>query len=369
MRRAGGHKELAAKTSQEASEALWSTFKECAHPGAAQLERLLEGLLALDPALTPWSKVFDLFCTHGHPDLVAIYRRMAAEVPDTAAGSKSFLYWSAMRRFEREQPAMMVEIAADFAKLDAEYAYEADVLQEIEDHLLAAHRDSETLQLAEHFLPVLRKDIKRVMVAAAAQKETAELIFQLRVGQALRTPSGTPGQLAQALRLDIEEVIDADLAQRATVLSAGSVPLTAWTRADFKLIDVESAASTQASQERLRQHESLIGLAREMWHHEQLPPGSTYRGLYLLLRAVQRFRDEGGADDTDLLDCLCTDSLEERIACGCPGIMGTNGARAALLLEMHEVLLRFAKRHRLISGRQDALEREFGRLRTDLGLA
>ena len=340
MRRAGGPKEQPAKTSQESCEALWITFKECTKPGVVQLERLLEGLLVQDPELTPWSKVFDLFCTHGHPDLVAIYRRMAAEVPDTAAGSKSFLYWSAMRRFEREQPAMMAEIAADFAKLDAEYAYEADVLQEIEDHLLAAHRDSETLQLAEHFLPILRKDIKRVMVAAAAEKETAELIFQLRVGQALRSPPGTPGQLAQALRQDIEEVIDVDLAERAAALSADPVPRTGWTRSDFNLIDVESAASTQASQERLRQHDSLMGLAREMWHHEQLSPGSTYRGLYLLLRAVQRFRDEGGADDTDLLDCLCTDSLEERIACGCPGIMGTNGARAALLLEMLNTTVR-----------------------------
>lgn len=353
-----------------AYEDLWSAFKAFEEPGDAQLERLLEGLLALPPDPTPWGVVFNLFCTHGHPDLVAVYRRMAAKVPDTAAGGKSMLYWFAMRRFEREKPAMMAEIAADFAKLDGEDAYEPDVLQDIEDWLSAAHCDSEALQLAEHFLPAIRRDIERGAVPAAAEIHTGELIFQLRVGQALRAPGakagGSPEQLAHALRRDIEGVIPAELARRAAVLSTDRAPRPAWIHEDFRLADRQGEVSEGADQDSLRQHESLICLAREMWHEEQLAPGSTYRGLYLLLRTAQQFRDEEDSPDTHLLDCLRTDSLEERLYYGCPGVLGASGPKAALLVEMHEVLLRFARRHALIAGSQDALEQELARLRTEI---
>jgi len=67
------------------------------------------------------------------------------------------------------------------------------------------------------------------------------------------------------------------------------------------------------------------------------------------------------------LDHLRPAGLEQRLVWACPEVIGVNEARGHLLLDAHAILLRFAKRHQLVSA-DDAGEShtELARLQHEL---
>jgi type II secretory pathway component PulM len=59
-----------------------------------------------------------------------------------------------------------------------------------------------------------------------------------------------------------------------------------------------------------------------------------------------------------LLDHLLPAGLEARLVRSCRDIIGVNEPRARLMLDAHEVLLRFAMRHHLLSEPDSARSRQ-----------
>ena len=371
------------KESRQLSEAeiklnvLWGAFNALAQPTAAQMDDLLGSLLALPPDLTEWNEVIHTFARHDHPDLPTVFRRIADVVPHIEGTDMAFFYWAAAEEFIRKRlPVLLPEVAAGFRKLD-QRAYDADALAHLEDYLLAAHFDAETLQLAEHFLPATRVGARDGRLMPYVVPSMCELIFQLRVGLALRSESDSapPEILAQALRRDMEEdEVDTEAARRAAAIICDQAPRSKWTRADFDLVKGDISSNPVAWQECLRLYDTLMGVAREAWQNENFPPACGFLGLSRALESVYDSREKTQAKTTkeskrgNLLDYLNVAGLDERIARSCRDVLGINLPRARLMLEAYELLLRFAIRHQLVStGSAAATESELIRLRGVLG--
>jgi hypothetical protein len=104
---------------------------------------------------------------------------------------------------------------------------------------------------------------------------------------------------------------------------------------------------------------------------EQIVFFSTSTGDAWMLDSVDRsavcLAREGEIKESkrgNLLDHLNPAGLDERLARSCRGILGVNVPRARLMLEAHELLLRFAERHQLVSaGDVAATQSELIRLR------
>ena len=116
----------------------------------------------------------------------------------------------------------------------------------------------------------------------------------------------------------------------------------------------------------------MICVAREAWQTESFAPGCAFRGLTLLLNSVYDARAEkrtkGKKKANNLLDYLRPAGMEKRLARACRAMMGLNEPRARLMLDAHEILLRYAVRHQLISTSEAALtKKELARLRSILG--
>ncbi|MDA2917829.1 hypothetical protein MYX64_13490, partial [Nitrospinae bacterium AH_259_B05_G02_I21] len=75
--------------------------------------------------------------------------------------------------------ALLPEVATRFATLDVD-TYDPDALGKLTDILLAEGFEAEALQLAEHFLPVMRTDDALMPYAVP---EVCGLVLELRVGQ------------------------------------------------------------------------------------------------------------------------------------------------------------------------------------------
>jgi hypothetical protein len=337
--------------------ALWDGFDALKEPTSAQMDDLLDNLLALPPDATEWADVVHVFARHDHPELPAVFRRIAGAVPHTQGTEMAYFYWAAAEEFARKKlVTLLPEVAAGFCRLDRD-TYDADALVHLEDYLLASHFDAETLQLAEHFLPAAREGSRDGELIPHVVPEMCGLIFHLRVGLALRSepdPGASPKPLAQALRHDMEEEIDAEAARRAAITICGREPRSAWARADFELVKGDISESDVAWQECLRLYDTLMGVARESWQSESVPPGCGFRGLYKVLESAYDARDRTRAKPKkskqgNLLDYLNPAGLDERLARSCRGILGVNMPRARLMLEAHELLLRFAERHQLVS--------------------
>ena len=177
----------------------------------------------------------------------------------------------------------------------------------------------------------------------------------------------------QVLRRDMEEEIDAEAARRAAMTICGPEPRSEWTRADFELLQGDISESDKAWQDCLRLYDTLMRVARESWQSESFPPGCGFRGLYKVLESAYDARDRTRAKPqkesrwSNLLDYLNPAGLDERLARSCQGILGVNVPRARLILEAHELLLRFAERHQLVSaGDAAATQLELIRLRSVL---
>jgi hypothetical protein len=350
---------------------LWSEFEAVAKPAVVQMDEFLSQLLSLAPEATAWSDVLHRFARLNHPDVPGVFRRIAAIVPHTKAAGMAFFYWSAAEEFARQGTThLLSDVAAGFRRLDVR-SYDADALTHLEDFLLAAGLDAETLQLAEHFLPIERADDDLMFYAVPQQ---CNLIFELRVGQVLREgPSGkgSPDTLAQQLRSNIEEEIHEDSARLAAEIAAGAGSDAAWQRSHFDLVTGDISEDETAWQDSLRLFGALIRVARETWLLEACPPGCALRGLVLLLNAVYDWNDRRGKKSktpgNNLLDYLRPSGLESRLVHGCREMIGVNSPRARLLLQAHEILAHSAVRHQLITPAACAqTEKELSRLRCKL---
>jgi hypothetical protein len=326
------------------------------------MDELLQRLLALPHELTSWGDLLRDFESHGHPDIRAVYRRIAAEVRIPDSNELAFFHWAAAELFSREDHRdLLPEVAAGFARLDAD-TYDADALAHIEDHLLAAGLPAQTLALTERFLPLTRAGVEDGSLTPYVKPFSCALIFQLRVGLALSLPdppADTPtGKLAAGLRHDIEDEIDLEAAEHAARVICESAGPRVWARPDFRLSRGDIAVDDAAWQAWLALHDSLMRVAREAWRVEQIPPGYGLRGLCRLLEAVHSAREDEPVPRSNLLDYLDVPGLEERIADACADILGTNESQARVLLDAHALLLRFAQRHALVPAGQIQRTRE-----------
>ena len=341
---------------------LWIPFEALSKPTAEQMDTLLSGLLELPAEATDWADLFHRFARAGHPELPAVFRRIAGNVAHTAEAGLAYFYWAAAEEMtHRGHRQLLPEVAAGFQKLDLE-SYDADALWQLKDWLLAAGFETETLALEEHFLPILRADDELMPYAAP---DTCNLIFELRVGAHLRddsTPEPDVNRLTAELRRNIEADIHLDSARNAAAVIAICSPETPGSRAEFELVMGDITEDTKAWEDCLRLFRALVQVAREAWRFEQRSPGCALRGLTLMLNSVYDAPRSGGKKprntSRNLLDHLLPAGLEARLVRSCRDMIGVNEPRARLMLEAHDVLLHFATRHQLLSVPEIARSRQ-----------
>src|SRR5690606_17949851 len=124
-----------------AVDRIWDEIDRLVQPEAAQLDTLLDQLLALPPEATPWHEVLDVFAAKQHPDLAAVFHRIHARIPPTKAASASYFYWNAIEKFiTRGQQDLVPVIAAGFCRLGRE-GYDPDALHHMVFWAMAAGQD------------------------------------------------------------------------------------------------------------------------------------------------------------------------------------------------------------------------------------
>ena len=320
----------------------------------AQLDALLDRLLALPHAATQWSEVLDVLAEKRHADLPGAFRRMAAVLRPSKEGASSYFYWNAIEKFAQSGRTDLVpEIVHGMCRLDREN-YDADALRHVAYWALAAGCEAEALALEEHFLPILRADDE---LMAYAVSETCRRIFELRVGRAAAVNPGVDADatsaLAGELRRGIEEEIHVEFTERAAQVIRAERDARAWKREDFALSTREIEEGTRAWSAALDCFEALLNVAREATRHAGRPGGIVFHALWLVADAVCAERDERreksrGPASPNLLDCLQPSGMERRIAQNARGMLGTDTPQAHLLLDAHTDLLRFAAHHGLI---------------------
>jgi hypothetical protein len=83
-----------------------------------------------------------------------------------------------------------------------------------------------------------------------AVAEQSEIIFQLRLGLALRSETtdtdASPDALGDVLRQGIEDEIDVEAARRAALMIAHRSPAPSWTPVDFVLVRGDIRKSQKA---------------------------------------------------------------------------------------------------------------------------
>lgn len=342
----------------EQAKALWHELRDAGSPPVERMDALVERLLFLPPEKTHWNDVFDLLASRAHPDLPRVFRCIADAVPATKQTGMAFLYWRAAMEFAGGgRPELLAEVATRFRGLDGA-SYDPDALDDVLDILLAERREDDALNLAEHFLPVMRADDDLMPPDVSSM---CDLVFTLRQGRALRrgvAPESRTEWLAGELSRDLEDEINPDAARNAAEVLAGQTRTPAWGRADFALPpllaedgDAEDEEWTWRAQ--LRLNRMLLLVAREGWETEQRPPGCTMHGLFLLRDSLYDELEYRAPAETgkapNLLDYLRPTGLEGRIARFSREFIGVNHAHARLLLDACDILSEAAQRHLLIS--------------------
>lgn len=349
-------------------DVLWQEFEAVVHPTVSQMDEFLSRFLSLPPEAFSWSDVFHRFARLNHPDLLGVFRRIATEVPHTDVTGMGFFYWAAAEVFTRQgTPHLLPNVAAGIRRLDID-SYDPDAVTHVEEILLTAGFEAETLQVAEHFLTIERADDGLMPYAVPGR---CNLIFELRVGRALREGSSVNTSVdtfMKQLRLNIEEEVHEDSARLAAEIALGRRSDEKWERSQFELVTGDISEDETAWLDCLRLYGTLIRVAREYWLLEARPPGCTFRGLTCLLTSVYNWRANRDrkkkALSSNLLDYLRPGGLESRIVQSCREIMGVNVPRALLILQAYELLANSAARHQLITPAECAqTNKEVSRLR------
>jgi hypothetical protein len=357
----------------ETSEAdkLWHDFEALERPTPKQMDLFLEKFLSLPPGETDWCDLFHAFAYRDHNDLPSIFRRIGGAIPHSSEEGISFFYWAAAEEFDRRgHRNLLPEVAAGFRKLDGK-TYDPDALSHLEDYLLAAGYDAETLELDERFLPFMRDDSGLMPYVVP---EVCQQIFELRVGAELRAEAGATQlveSVAQSLRRGIEEEIHEEPATGAAAIIVGQTLPEQWMRPNFDLVTGDIRADDRAWSDCLRLNRTLICAAREAWQIDQVAPGCAFTGLTLMLDSVYASRSRSAKRSKtgwNLLSFLSPSGIEKRLVATCRSLIGINMPKARRLLQAHDILYRLAARHRLISGKEaDRTKEELSRLYNDLG--
>jgi hypothetical protein len=358
--------------SNEPTEAdkLWEDLEALTSPTSEQLDLFLEKFLVLPPGEKDWSDLLHLFSSHHPTDLPSVFRRIAAVVPHTKEEEISYFYWAVAEAFSRHGYSnLLPEVAAGFRKL-AGQNYEVEALCSLEDHLLAAGLDAETLELDEHFLPILREDSD---VMPQVVPEFCQHIYELRVGAELRfgvDSTRSAESIAQSLRRGIEDDIAEGAASYAATIIKGGTPLEPWRREDFDLKTGDFRKDHGAWRDFLRLNGILIRAAKEAWQVDQVAPGCAFTGLSLMLFSAypSQTRSAKKKAGWNLLSYLSPSGIEKRLLDNCRGYIGINLPKARLFLQAHNNLSRLAARHQLISDAESARTKdELSRLFAELG--
>lgn len=337
-------------------EERWNAFDELETRDEAAMDALLTDLLEFPAEANEWNNVFQDFARFGHPDLPSVFRRIAAAVPHTRETDMGFFYWAAAEQFcVRRERDLFPEVAAGIRKLDAE-SYDLDAVMAVATYLLIEDFEAEALEVAEHILPFVCADQKKLPPGAVSEHYL--LTFLLRAGLALREkprPDRPPGEWAADLLRDLEPEIHPDMARQAAAVLSGQHPAPDWTRAHFDLESGDIARSNKAWDERVRLATNLLFVAQEGWEEEQYPPAYALQGLHLLLSGPSRWSRNAlpkkgrTSSAQNLLDFLRPEMLTDVLVQSCNEIFGLNRPRTHMVLEACEVLLHFAQRHAIIS--------------------
>jgi SEC-C motif len=349
---------------------LWRELEALTDPTSEQMDMLLEKFLELPRGETDWCDLFHFFASHHHNNLPTVFRRIAGVIPHTREEGISFLYWAAVAEFDRPgYRQLLPEVAAAYRKLDGQN-YDLDALSHLEDYLLAAGFDAETLELDERFLPVLREDSE---VMPHVISEVCQQIFELRVGAELRCgvdSTRSVENISQCLRRGIEEGVHEDAATYAAEIIIGQTPLKKWTRADFDLVIGDIRTDDGAWRDCLRLNGALIRAAQEAWQVYQVAPGCALSGFALMLDSVYTSDSKSSKRRKtvwNLLSYLSPSGLEKRLLDYCCAMLGINVPKARRFLQAHDILCRLASKHQLISDSEasrtkDEVSRLYGQL-------
>jgi SEC-C motif-containing protein len=352
------------------ADKLWRDLELLKCPTSEQMDLFLEKFLALPPGETDWCDLFHFFASRHHNDLPTVFRRIAGVIPHTREEGISFLYWATVEEFYRRgYKNLLPEVAAGFRKLDGQN-YDVDALNHLEDYLLAAGFDAETLELDEHFLPVLRDDNN---LMPHVIPEVCQRIFELRVGAELCSGVDSTRSLesiSQSLRCGIEEEIHEDAATYVSRIIIGQTLPGQWTRGDFDLVIGNIRTDDGVWRDFLRLNGALVRAAKQAWQVDQVAPGCAFTGLTLMLNSVYPSHSKGAKRKKtgwNLLSYLSPSGIEERLVDNCRGLLGINVPKARRLLQAHDILCRLAARHQLISDSEaartkDELSRLYGQL-------
>jgi hypothetical protein len=358
----------------EKRDQVWDAFEALEQPTRKQLDQFLEDLLALPPEATDWSDVLKALAKRGYGDLPGAFCRIADTVPHDEQTAMGYFYWAAAEIFVRRgHEDLLPKVATGFRRAGPEH-YEDEALSHIEDVLLAAGFEDETLRLAEDCLPTRDASGK----LSSHDTGQCDLIFDLRAGIALRRDrEARPSvdAVAEDLERRLQGVADSDFVRRCAAAICATEPASSWVRAQFDMVHAGTNHSS-AKQEYLRLYETLIAVTRDAWETDQIAPGRALRGLSRLLRSVYEERTERRekrkkrAAPTNLLNHLNASAIEARVAGSCRDLMSISMSRARVLLDAYEVLLNFAARHELVpAGDATAAHTEVARLRGILGLS
>jgi hypothetical protein len=365
---------------EQARDALLAGFEALEHPGEAQAEGLIEGLRTLPPDVVDWGAVLKVIAVRPQLDLAAAYRRLLPLVPHGPGHAAAIFYWMAAHQFSvRGRRDLLPQVAEGFRRLGPD-SWDPVPLRIVQDYLIEARQDTAALQLAEHFLPLVRAHASSAVSWRPLIVQCAR-ILHLRAGQLLRQgPEALSREdIGRHLWRDftVEDVEPRLVKRMADALWQPDLQ-TLWRRQDFQLC----AGRQDGDEEDLAQvrhvNAALIQVAREAWEHEQFPPGAALRAVHEVLdiscdaRAQRTAGRRGSRRGDNLLDYLAVDGMEGRIVSNCsekPGALNLPLLR--LTIEGHELLLRFSQRHALLPSREAAAPAaELARLcaQTDLRL-
>jgi hypothetical protein len=263
---------------------------------------------------------------------------------------------------------MLPEIAEGAGQLDPE-SCDPEVLGMLEDCLLQAHHAEPALQLAERCLPLFRAQLEAGKIQSFAMGQHCLRLFHLRAGHLLRPgveEAATHDAASAYLTRQIPDLLPDYVARVVEVLSEPP-PRNGWKREDFALPDGLITDEDAAHAKGVHLHGTLLAVARESWQNDGIPPECGVEGLNDVLDSFHDGRERGGARHDNLLDALNVEELEARLMRSSADLVMFNFARGLRLLEAHDVLLRFARRHTLLPEKRLAVARaELGRLRAKL---
>jgi hypothetical protein len=327
----------------------WELFESLPTTAPVPVEKvnaLLDELLHHKPEETEWDDVLTTLRNRQYPDLAGVFRRIDRELPDDTE-DKALFYWAAAEVLD--EPDLLREVTAGFVRLDA-HSYNADALLNVENRLLAAGLEDETLQLCERFLPIVEVDCG---LLPHAVPELIHRILHLRLGRLVRHHSGGTIDLERVMRdmvAGLPEGVALGPLRKGVEILLGLAPEPKVTR--------KNLAFVLATRKKIPQNETfcvwntLLRAVREAFLIDGAAPGQALCAMDLLLDAAESDLEDAKDEDLkpvpNLADLPGHEDLEGFVSQASQQIVGIDRSRAELLLLALRILTRFLVRHEVI---------------------